>query len=148
MFVTKRDLEKLAQSVSRGFADVDHDFVYLRQEIRDNFSEINATLNDHMGDVREQTDNLANRVKKLEQVHEGILKEINSAMVGQEVEILVEGRRKGKWQGRTRSNKLVFFQGEGDYLGELVNLNINRASPWSLQGELVSGLSDLAGRGN
>ena len=62
--------------------------------------------------------------------------------------ILVEGRRKGKWQGRTRSNKLGFFQSEGDYLGELVNLNIHRASPWSLQGELVSELSYLASRGD
>ena len=66
-FVTKRDLEKLAQSVARGFADVDHDFVYLRQEMRDSFSDINARLDEHMGDVREQTDGLANRVKKLEQ---------------------------------------------------------------------------------
>ncbi len=93
-------------------------------------------------------DEKTRRVKQLDQLQESILTEINSAMVGQEVEILVEGRRKGKWQGRTRSNKLVFFQSEGDYLGELVNLTINRASPWSLQGELVSGVSNLAGRGD
>ena len=93
-------------------------------------------------------DEKTRRVKQLDQLQESILTEINSAMVGQEVEILVEGRRKGKWQGRTRSNKLVFFQSEGDYLGELVNLNIHRASPWSLQGELVSELSYLASRGD
>ena len=93
-------------------------------------------------------DEKTRRVKQLDQLQESILTEINSAMVGQEVEILVEGRRKGKWQGRTRSNKLVFFQSEEDYLGELVNLTINRASPWSLQGELVSGVSHSSGRGD
>jgi tRNA-2-methylthio-N6-dimethylallyladenosine synthase len=49
----------------------------------------------------------------------------------------VEGRRDGKWHGRTRSDKLVFFQSEDEHLGELVNLNITRSSPWSLQGELT-----------
>ena len=64
-------------------------------------------------------DEKTRRVKQLEQLQESILTEINAAMVGQEAEILVERRRKGKWLGRTRSNKLVFFQGEGNYLGEL-----------------------------
>ena len=72
-------------------------------------------------------------------VQEGILQEINSALVGQNAEVLVEARHKGKWQGRTRTDKLVFFQDDGQHLGNLVNLNITRASPWSLQGNLVAG---------
>ena len=75
---------------------------------------------------------------QLEQLQESILQEVNASLVGQDVEILVEGYNKGKWQGRTRTNKLVFFQSEGDHLGELVNLNIDQASPWSLQGTLVA----------
>jgi tRNA-2-methylthio-N6-dimethylallyladenosine synthase len=74
---------------------------------------------------------------KLEGLQEGILTEINAALVGQEVDILVEGRRDGKWHGRTRTDKLVFFQSEEEHLGQLVDLNITRAGPWSLQGELV-----------
>ena len=74
---------------------------------------------------------------QLEDLQQGILTEINSALLGQEVEILVEGRRDGKWHGRTRTDKLVFFQSEDEYLGQLVNLNITKTGPWSLQGELV-----------
>ena len=74
---------------------------------------------------------------QLEDLQEGILTEINSALLGQEVDILVEGRRDGKWHGRTRTDKLVFFQSEDEYLGQLVNLNITQTGPWSLQGELV-----------
>ena len=74
---------------------------------------------------------------QLEDLHQGILTEINSALLGQEVDILVEGRRDGKWHGRTRTDKLVFFQSEDEYLGQLVNLNITKTGPWSLQGELV-----------
>ena len=74
---------------------------------------------------------------QLEELQQGILTEINSALLGQEVDILVEGRRDGKWHGRTRTDKLVFFQSEDEYLGQLVNLNITKTGPWSLQGELV-----------
>ena len=74
---------------------------------------------------------------QLEDLQQGILTEINSALLGQEVDILVEGRRDGKWHGRTRTDKLVFFRSEDEYLGQLVNLNITKTGPWSLQGELV-----------
>ena len=74
---------------------------------------------------------------QLEDLQQGILTEINSALLGQEVDILVEGRRDGKWHGRTRTDKLVFFQSEDEYLGQLVNLSITKTGPWSLQGELV-----------
>ena len=74
---------------------------------------------------------------QLEDLQQGILTEINSALLGQEVDILVEGRRDGKWHGRTRTDKLVFFQSEDEYLGQLVNLNITKTGPWSLQGKLV-----------
>ena len=77
------------------------------------------------------------RREELEQLQEGILTEINSALVGQEEEILVEGRHKGKWQGRTRHDKLVFFQDEADHLGRLEAVNLVGATPWSLQGTLI-----------
>jgi len=79
------------------------------------------------------------RREGLEQLEESILREINAKLVGKTVEILVEGSYKGKWQGRTRSDKLVFFQDEGNHRGQLVNLNITQATPWSLQGTLVPG---------
>jgi tRNA-2-methylthio-N6-dimethylallyladenosine synthase len=81
----------------------------------------------------------ARRRRRVDQVQESILEEINSELVGREEEVLVESRHKGKWHGRTRSNKLVFFQDEGDHLGRLVDVKITRATPWSLQGTLVCG---------
>ena len=60
---------------------------------------------------------------------------INSRLEGSVVEVLVEGRKRGKWYGRTRGDKLVFFQGKGSYDGQLVNILITRTSPWALQGE-------------
>ncbi|MEE9520935.1 MAG: TRAM domain-containing protein, partial [Dehalococcoidales bacterium] len=58
-------------------------------------------------------------------------------LLGKTVEVLVEGKKKGKWQGRTRTGKLVFFSDSNDCLGQLVNIRIDKTSPWSLQGELA-----------
>ena len=73
----------------------------------------------------------------LEQLQEKILTEINAELVGLEEEILVEGRLRGKWQGRTRSNKLVYFEHQDDQLGKLVKVEITHSSPWSLQAILA-----------
>ena len=80
------------------------------------------------------------RMKELDALQEGILKETNSALVGQTLEVLVEGRKRGKWQGRTRTDKLVFFSENGadgcaaDLVGQLIRVDVELASPWALQG--------------
>lgn len=63
--------------------------------------------------------------------------EINARLLGQEVVILVDGRQKGRWRGRTRTNKLVFFESAEDWLGRLARVRITWAGPWSLIGEVV-----------
>jgi len=77
------------------------------------------------------------RLKQLDQLQESILQEINAVLVGQNTDVLVDARHKGKWQGRTRNDKLVFFEDDGQHLGDVVTVNITRASAWSLQGELA-----------
>ena len=77
------------------------------------------------------------RRQRIDQQQEKIQTEINAKLMGTYVEVLVEGRRKGKWQGRTRSHKLVFFEDEAYHLGNLVQVKIERSSPWSLQGTLA-----------
>jgi tRNA A37 methylthiotransferase MiaB len=52
------------------------------------------------------------------------------------VEVLVEGCKQGKWFGRTRSNKLVFFGDAGDWLGRLARVQLEKTSPWSLGGKV------------
>ncbi|HEY81970.1 MAG TPA: tRNA (N6-isopentenyl adenosine(37)-C2)-methylthiotransferase MiaB [Dehalococcoidia bacterium] len=76
------------------------------------------------------------RLNIIEQLQEQIAAEINAQLLNKTVEILVEGKAKDKWQGRTRTGKLVFFSSDGDHLGKLVNIKIERTSPWSLQGKL------------
>lgn len=88
--------------------------------------------------AREYEDNVPSAEKKrrlniIEQLQEKVATEINAEVLGKAVEVLVEGRERGKWQGRTRSGKLVFFGGNGDYLGQLVMVTIEKTSPWSLQ---------------
>ncbi len=76
------------------------------------------------------------RLDKIEQLQQGIATEINARLLGKTVEVLVEGKKKGKWQGRTRTGKLVFFSNNNDCLGQLVKIRIERTSPWALQGKV------------
>jgi tRNA-2-methylthio-N6-dimethylallyladenosine synthase len=84
-----------------------------------------------------EKDEKMRRLHVLEEVHERIASEINSQLVGTTEEVLVEGRRKGKWSGRTRTNKLVFFEDEADRQGRLVDVRIDSSTAWSLQGSLA-----------
>jgi len=76
------------------------------------------------------------RRRALEELQANITEEINQALLGETLEILVEERRKGKWKGRTRSNKLVFFPDDSDWRGKLAPVQITWAGPWSMQGSL------------
>ena len=82
------------------------------------------------------------RLYKIEQLQEKIAAEINAQLLGKTVEILVEGKTKGKWQGRTRTGKLVFFSDSNNCLGRLMKIRIEKTSPWSLQGKVESNNSD------
>ena len=77
------------------------------------------------------------RLRAIEDVQESVLTEINSTYLGSTQEVLVDGRSRGRWQGRTRSDKLVFFDDERDLLGRLMQVRITRTTPWSLQGRLA-----------
>jgi len=76
------------------------------------------------------------RRRALEELQANIAAEINQALLGETLEILVEERQKGKWKGRTRTNKLVFFQDDNDWRGKLAPVQIIWAGPWSMQGNL------------
>jgi tRNA-2-methylthio-N6-dimethylallyladenosine synthase len=76
------------------------------------------------------------RLNRIEELQTATASELNSQLRGQEMEVLVEGRKGGKWFGRTRSNKLVFFEDTGDWLGQLAMVDIQKTSPWSLIGRV------------
>jgi tRNA-2-methylthio-N6-dimethylallyladenosine synthase len=77
------------------------------------------------------------RRKTVEELQRQIAGEINALLLGQTVEVLVEEKHKGKWRGRTRTNKLVFFEDERDRRGELAKVRITWTGPWSMQGSPV-----------
>ncbi len=77
------------------------------------------------------------RLNTIELLQERIATEINAQLLGKTLEILVEGMVNGKWQGRTRTGKLAFFNDDNNCLGQLINIRINKTSPWSLQGKLI-----------
>ena len=72
-------------------------------------------------------------------VNESVIKK-NKAFENKVVEVLVEGPSKNdesKFTGRTRNGKLVNFSGENIKVGDLVNVKILRAQPFSLIGEVI-----------
>jgi len=78
------------------------------------------------------------RLHAIEELQSGIQTAMNKSLVGNTVEVLVEGSKAGKWYGRTGSDRLVFFRDESDLKGRLVDVEINTASAWALQGMAVS----------
>jgi tRNA-2-methylthio-N6-dimethylallyladenosine synthase len=76
------------------------------------------------------------RFRELEDQQARISEEINTAYLGRMVEVLVESRAQGRWKGRTRTNKLAFFEARGEWRGRVARLRVDQAGPWSLRGSL------------
>jgi tRNA-2-methylthio-N6-dimethylallyladenosine synthase len=92
--------------------------------------------------AREYEDDIPPAVKKerlaaVERLQADIATGINARLLGETVEVLIDGRKKGKWHGRSRSGKLVFFTGGDDMLGQLVKVRVEKTSPWALQGVIT-----------
>jgi len=65
---------------------------------------------------------------------------INARLVGRDLEILCEGPSRtnaARLMGRTRTNKIVIFEGDAAHAGELVDIRIAEASGFSLYGTPV-----------
>ena len=77
------------------------------------------------------------RLSAIEQAQEIIAAEINGRLLDTTTEVLVEGHEKGKWKGRNRNDKLVFFEDKRLLQGKTVSVHIEKTSPWSLQGVAV-----------
>jgi tRNA-2-methylthio-N6-dimethylallyladenosine synthase len=78
------------------------------------------------------------RFRVLEELQERIAAEKNAPLLGNSIEVLVEGKHKGRWYGRTRTNRLVFFDDPSrDWNARLARIEITRASAWSLQGTVA-----------
>ncbi|MGI9952731.1 tRNA (N6-isopentenyl adenosine(37)-C2)-methylthiotransferase MiaB [Moorellaceae bacterium AZ2] len=81
------------------------------------------------------------RLKRLMDLQNRISRAKNEVLVGEEMEVLVEGPSENdptKLSGRTRTHKLVIFPGPEDLIGKLVPVKITQAQTWLLKGEVVA----------
>jgi tRNA-2-methylthio-N6-dimethylallyladenosine synthase len=76
------------------------------------------------------------RFRALETLQEGIAAEINTRYLGKIVQVLFEDKVKGRWKGRTETNKLVFVETEQNLRGQVLPVKITWAGPWSMIGTL------------
>lgn len=79
------------------------------------------------------------RLKVLQSLQEEHTLEKNRRLEGRAVEVIVEGRSKNSpddRSGRTRTNKIVNFQGDAELTGKAVSVRIKKAFLHSLRGEL------------
>ncbi len=79
------------------------------------------------------------RLRQVEELQADLSLQANQQLVGSTVEILVEGQRKNSWFGRTKSDRLVFFNSRQPLLGQLVHVELEHAGAWSLRGRLSHG---------
>ncbi len=78
------------------------------------------------------------RFRTLEELQERIAAEINARYQGETVEVLFEEKVRGRWRGRTPTNKLVFVESDDDLRGKLLPVTITWAGPWSMQGMFLT----------
>jgi tRNA-2-methylthio-N6-dimethylallyladenosine synthase len=79
------------------------------------------------------------RLMRLNQKQYGIALEINRALEGQTLEILVDGPSKtnpDRLTGRTRTNHIVIFSGTKDLIGKPINVKITAGKTFSIFGEI------------
>jgi tRNA-2-methylthio-N6-dimethylallyladenosine synthase len=76
------------------------------------------------------------RFRMLEEQQERIVGEINAGYLGQKVKVLFEERVKGRWRGRTPTNKLVFVESDQDLRGRVLPVTVIWTGPWSMQARL------------
>ncbi len=74
------------------------------------------------------------RLHAVEDLQKQIATRINDRYLGRTVEVLVEGTAKGRWYGRTRTNKLVHFASDQPLAGRVVEVTVSASEPWYLEG--------------
>ena len=73
------------------------------------------------------------RFRVLEDLQEKITAEINARYLGMRVPVLFEQKAKGRWKGRTPTNRLVFVESEEDLHGQVHQVMVTWTGPWSMQ---------------
>ncbi|MGD0708803.1 MAG: tRNA (N6-isopentenyl adenosine(37)-C2)-methylthiotransferase MiaB [Anaerolineaceae bacterium] len=77
------------------------------------------------------------RFRLVEELQAKIVSEIHAGYVGRTVPVLLEEQVKGRWKGRTPTNKLVFAEAADDLCGQIKPVTITRAGAWSMNGSIA-----------
>ncbi len=86
------------------------------------------------------------RFHLIEALQKEILQEKMRDYLGKTVEVLVEGKQKGRWRSRNPQNKLVFFNHPDNQRGKMLPIRVTHAGPWSMSGEVIENPNKRAGR--
>jgi tRNA-2-methylthio-N6-dimethylallyladenosine synthase len=81
------------------------------------------------------------RLLRLNELIAELSLESNKQLEGQIVEVLVEGESKtkaGVLSGRTRTNKLIHFEGPKEWIGEFVKVRVTAPQTWYIRAEAVT----------
>jgi len=100
------------------------------------YSSRDGTVATRRMDDNVSDDEKMRRFRLLEELQEGIVGEINQKYLGEKVEVLFEEKVKGRWRGRTPTNKLVFVESDEDLRGRIESVTVTWAGPWSMQAAL------------
>jgi len=80
------------------------------------------------------------RLYRLNELLGNISRQKNEAMLGQEIEVLIEGVSKNNdkvLSGRTRSNKLVHIEGPEEWIGKLITAKVTVAQSYYIKAEPI-----------
>ena len=77
------------------------------------------------------------RWKVLQELMEKIVLENNQKYVGQTVSVLVDRHESGYCYGNSREMKLTRFLGNPESVGKIVNVSVENADMWLLEGKYV-----------
>ena len=77
------------------------------------------------------------RFRMIEQLQSEISAEIYGRHLGQTVEVLFEDISRGRWRGRTPTNKLVFAESGNNLRGQTRQVRITWTGPYSMRGEMM-----------
>lgn len=87
------------------------------------------------------------RLQRLNELLAALGREKNDEMLGQVVEVLIEGESKNNesvLSGRTRTNKLVHIEGPKEWIGQFVQARVTETQTWYIKAEPVQAALDEA----
>lgn len=95
-----------------------------------------ADMEDNVpGEVKKQ------RLARLNALIAELSRANNESMIGEVVEVLVEGESKNNTDilsGRTRTNALIHLEGPKEWIGQFVQVRITEAQTWYMKAEVIS----------